>query len=923
MSRIRAIVQTGQSIWMDYIQRSFLASGEFERWIELGVTGITSNPTILEQAISDSTDYQAALQQLAAGKASVLEAYESLAIADIQAAADLLRATYDQTGGTDGFVSLEVNPHLSMDADETIAEAHRLFERIDRPNAMIKIPATAPGCRALEALLRQGVNVNVTLIFSVAQYARVLEAFQAGLEARVKNGESVSALASVASFFVSRIDSAIDPQLQHFRATELLGQTAIASATLAYEMFDCMLSSPRWKTLAEAGASPQRPLWASTSTKNPDYPDTMYVDSLIAPNTVNTVPIATLHAVLDHGRTDRSLLLNANGARHILERLTQLSIDLEEVTDGLLDQGLAKFAASFDALTDRLGKQLEGLREPDSVAIGLETNLAGDRTFLPKTLLQLDKDNVARRIWDHDHTLWSSSTDEIDSRLGWLHLPTTIIDQIDDIHRFAQSVKRDGFRQAVLLGMGGSSLAPEVFTKTFGVQETGIPLRVIDTTHPDAIRAAIEPLDPKTTLFLVATKSGTTIETHALFRTCYNLVRHVLPFNECGKRFAAITDPGSPLVGLADKLAFRKIFLNNPNVGGRYAALSHFGLVPASILGIDLEELLRRSAAMIAACAANVPVGDNPGIHLGAALGCLASRGRDKLTMLPIAGLPGFEDWLEQLIAESTGKSGTGIVPIIGEPNLAVNDDNRDRFFVCIEDKAGPDALLRARCRDLVRAGLPLIRVTYNDRFDLGGLFVLWEFATAVAGHILHVHPFDQPDVESSKRRARQLVVTFQERGDLPRSQQESADDEAMPARFAAFLQTTPPNGYVAIQAYLPSPPDDETAGLLSELRARITHKTTRATTLGYGPRFLHSTGQLHKGGPDNGRFIQLLATAKGDVAIPDRPGSDETSLTYATLLAAQAMGDRQALEDAGRSVLSVALGDDPIASLHRLVADL
>ncbi|MBN1858920.1 transaldolase [Candidatus Bipolaricaulota bacterium] len=369
MSRVRAIVQHGQSIWMDYIRRSFLESGEFERWIELGVTGITSNPTILEQAVIHSTDYEAALQRLAASGARVQEAYESLAIADIQMASDLLRATYDQSGGKDGFASLEVNPHLSMDADATVAEAHRLFEQIDRPNAMIKVPATPAGCRALEALLRRGINVNVTLIFCVSQYAHVLEAFQRGLESRIERGESVSTLASVASFFVSRIDSAIDPQLKRLRATELLGQTAIASATLAYEMFDQMLSSPRWQALAEAGASPQRPLWASTSTKNPDYPDTLYVDSLIAPSTVNTIPLNTLHAVLDHGRVDRTLFPDADGARNILRRLGQLNIDLETVTDELLAQGLGKFEASFDALADRLGKQLDRLREPDPAAI--------------------------------------------------------------------------------------------------------------------------------------------------------------------------------------------------------------------------------------------------------------------------------------------------------------------------------------------------------------------------------------------------------------------------------------------------------------------------------------------------------------------------------------------------------------------------
>ena len=354
MSNIRLISQAGQSVWMDHIQRSFLAFGELERWIELGISGVTSNPTILQQAIAGGTDYESSLQRLASSDVSVLEAYESLAIADIQAAADLLRPTHDESGGKDGYVSLEVDPRLAMDVDATVAQARRLFKRIDRPNAMIKVPATTAGCRALERLIGEGINVNVTLIFSVWRYADVLDAFQRGLENRIERGEPVSNIASVASFFVSRIDSAVDPLLKQRHATELLGQTAIASAALVYDTFEKSLSSSRWKGLAAAGAYPQRPLWASTSTKNPAYPDTLYVDSLIAPETVNTVPLKTLNAVLDHGRIDRSRLPDADGARSIVTHLEQRDVDLAAVTDELLTQGLDKFEASFEALIGKI-----------------------------------------------------------------------------------------------------------------------------------------------------------------------------------------------------------------------------------------------------------------------------------------------------------------------------------------------------------------------------------------------------------------------------------------------------------------------------------------------------------------------------------------------------------------------------------------
>ena len=921
MSRIRSIAQAAQSIWMDHIQRSFLASGEFERWIELGVTGITSNPTILERAISSSTDYESALQRLASSGASVMEAYESLAITDIQAAADLLRPTYNRTGGTDGYVSLEVDPRLAMDVDATIAHARRLFQRIDRPNAMIKVPATEAGCLALAPLIAEGININVTLIFSVDRYADVLEAFQRGLEKRIEQGESISRIASVASFFVSRIDSAVDSLLQERNMTEILGQTAIASAALVYDTFERSLSSPRWKDLAAAGACPQRPLWASTSTKNPAYPDTLYVDALIAPRTVNTVPLHTLNAVLDHGRIDETRLPDPESAHSIMTRLKQRDVDLAATTDELLVQGLDKFEASFAALIDQIGERLAGYGRIGHDPVHVEIDAGEDHRKLTATLEHLDEDRVAERIWNHDHTLWSSSASEIENRLDWLHTPQTYPGQIDALHQFTQAIRKDGIRNAVLLGMGGSSLAANVFRQSFGAQPEGIPLQIIDTTHPDAIRAVIDPLDPQTTLFLVATKSGTTIETLSLFRSCYDRARHVLPFAECGRRFAAITDPGSPLTALAERLAFREVFLNTPNLGGRYSALSHFGLVPASLLGIDIDALLATAQAMAEACATDAFTGGNPGIRLGAALATLAAEGRDKLTVLPSSALPGFDDWLEQLIAESTGKAGTGIIPVVGEPELGRSDYGQDRLFVAIETDAGSAAPLRARSREFERDGHPLIRIRAKDPHDLGSLFILWEFATAVAGHIMGIHPFNQPDVEASKQRARQNVEAAREQGQALLLGLAAGNEKTARDRLDAFVKSIPVHGYAAIHAYLPSSP--ETDALLADLRASIARSAHCATTAGYGPRFLHSTGQLHKGGPKSGRYIQLLSSPENDLAIPDEAGSEQTSLTFATLLAAQAMGDRQALEDAGRSVVSVMLGRRPAEALRTLLMDI
>ena len=519
-----------------------------------------------------------------------------------------------------------------------------------------------------------------------------------------------------------------------------------------------------------------------------------------------------------------------------------------------------------------------------------------------RLLSQLEESAVIPRIWAHDHTVWKESSTEITNRLAWLHLPETMQAEIDRLIQFADHVRDENVRHVLLLGMGGSSLAPEVLGHTFGASDGHPDLTVLDSTHPEAVLAVEDRLDLARTLFIVATKSGTTTETLSFFRYFYARASEVLGRSEAGRRFVAITDPESPLVPLAKAHGFREIFRNDPHLGGRYAALSLFGLVPAALLGIDLPSLLRSARQMSEACAGRVPPQDHPAGRLGAFLAAAAQVGRDKATFILSEPVRSFGSWVEQLIAESTGKEGTGILPVIGEPPGPPDAYDVDRVFLHIRNEG--DRAQDAAVDALADAGHPVARLDLQETIELGGQYFLWELATAIVGHVLRINPFDQPNVESAKSLAREMVQRFRRTGALPKTPFEAPDPEIL----GHFLHGGLPGDYVALQAYLPPTPG--AADALCRLRTAIRDRWRRATTVGFGPRFLHSTGQLHKGDRGNGLFIQLLVDPERDVPIPDDDGS---TLTFGTLIAAQAGGDRRALIDAGRRVLTIRL-DRPYA---------
>lgn len=532
------------------------------------------------------------------------------------------------------------------------------------------------------------------------------------------------------------------------------------------------------------------------------------------------------------------------------------------------------------------------------------------QTAVEKSLNHISRERIIARIWQKDHTVWRKDPAEISNRLGWLDCVEVTRKFFNDINSFVEDVRKEGFTDALLMGMGGSSLAPEVFRLTFGMKQGYLDLHVLDSTHPEAILEYEKKLNPEKTLYIVSTKSGGTVETMSFMKYFFTSVSKKLGKENASKHFIAITDPGSGLEEMAKKLNFRKIFLNDPDIGGRFSSLSLFGIVPAALVGIEIEKLFDETAKMVDVCK-HLEVSENSGAKLGGIIGSWAKEGLDKLTLLISPKLKYLGGWLEQLIAESTGKDGKGILPVDLEPSIEVNEYGKDRVFVHINLPG--DNFFDKKVSEIKSAGFPVIEIELIDIYQLGAEFFRWEFATAVAGFVLDVQPFDQPNVESAKIAARAMMNAYQEKGKLPEIKTERKEDS-----ISSFLtETKSGKNYVSIQAYLK--PDEIAWQQLQSLRLKILEKYKIATTLGYGPRFLHSTGQLHKGDSGNGYFIQLISEIINDAAIPDVVGSDDSSISFGTLILAQALGDRQALIDNNRKVLTINLGKDVIGYLSKL----
>jgi transaldolase/glucose-6-phosphate isomerase len=905
---IGRLSELGTSAWLDSIRRSMLTGGDLRRLVEEdGVVGVTSNPSIFEQAILGSPDYDERLAELTHNGNGVEDIYWTLAIEDVQGAADVLRPVWERTGGVDGYVSLEVAPSVARDSEATLAMARDLWERCGRPNVMIKIPGTPEGVPAIRAAIAEGININVTLLFSLDAWAAIAEAWLAGLEDRAAAGEPVDHVASVASFFVSRVDTAADKRLKALGRTELCGRAAVANAQLAYERWQELVAGERFAALKAKGARPQRLLWASTGTKDPAYSDVMYVAELAGPETVNTMPLATLLAYQDHGEAIEPLLPDAAPAAHAtIDAVEAAGVSLQEVTDELLEAGIVQFADAMERLLAGVERRRAAViaGEPASVEARLTDEQA---RAIGGRAAWAHEQHLLRRVWSRDDALWAAGDDKPSERLGWLTIADHSLEQLDDVLAFAAELRAEGFSDCALLGMGGSSLAPEVLWQTFGAAADGLRLHVLDSTHPDAVAALEAELPLARTLFLVSSKSGGTLEPRSMHAHFHALAPD-------GRQWAAITDPGTSLEALAREQGFRRVFHGAPDIGGRYSALSAFGIVPAALIGADARGLLERARVAAAAADPSLPPGCAPALWLGCALGELAQGGRDKLTLVVDEPLRSLGLWLEQLVAESTGKHGKGIVPVADEPLAGPEAYGGDRVFVHLHRTTGEgDAEAAERLDALAEAGHPVIAFPFDEPLDLGALFFHWELAVAVAGAVIGVNPFDQPDVQSAKDATVATIEAYARDGAFPAEDSSAASGDEAASALRELLDAKAGTGaYVATMAYLaPDPAVDEA---LTALRVAIRDRTKAATTVGYGPRFLHSTGQLHKGGAPTGVFVQLLDDGRADVQIPGQP------YAFGALVRAQAIGDAQALRSHA-PFLRIELGEDPAGAIRRLAA--
>jgi transaldolase/glucose-6-phosphate isomerase len=914
MSVISEVTAQGQSIWFDYIQRSMIFEGRLHQMVqEDSLRGVTSNPSIFNKAIGDSADYAPAMRAAVRLGGGPKDVFEQIAITDIQMAADVLRPVYTETEALDGYVSLEVSPYLAFDTDGTIIEAVRLWSEVARENLMIKIPATNEGLEAIEYCIAEGINVNVTLLFAVDAYERVAWAYIQGLEKRLARGEDISRIASVASFFISRIDAAVDKELDQKHASAnseakstiegLKGKIAIANAKVAYQKYQEICQTERYQKLVAAGAKPQRLLWASTSTKNPSYRDVMYIEELIGPDTVNTVPEKTYDAFKDHGSAEPRLLDGLEDAEKSLVKLNELGVSLSEITDELLAKGVIAFADAFDELLGTVESRRRSFLGPDLCSLQIQA--PNQKEEIQEGLDALRKDGFGRRLWDKDEQLFEGK----DSRrsMGWLTDPQELQEQLFALSDFADDIEESGIDSVVWLGTGGSARSARVFSEILPAWEAAPALYFLDSTHPDAIKEVESKINLETTAFIVASKSGCTAEPRALADYFFEKVGEEATWY-------AITDPDTELEALAESRDFDGLLYAEPDVGGRFASLTAFGLAAPALLGHDLVTLLSETETMIGSCDASCPPAENPGLKLGVALATMSRAGHNKLTLCLGQSLRPFGAHLQQLVDESLGKNGKGLVVVDAEGLAAPTEYGNDRCFVSI---LASGETRSEKLDALIENGHPHLQIDMARPEMIGQLFFLWQIAVSTAGHLLKINPFDQANVEESKKKSREILAADQAlklEDALPGERllgetdaflvygcEDLAQHDDLASGIIEYARGGGSGAYLALLAFLHENPSATES--LQALRRRVRSATQIATSLGFGPSYLHASGQMHKGGIAQGRFVVFT-----DSLLQEDHGT--------RLLNAQAAGDVLALRGQGRGVLRVHLKKGIAAAL-------
>ncbi|MHC1771649.1 MAG: bifunctional transaldolase/phosoglucose isomerase [Flexilinea sp.] len=916
-NKIEKIYELGQSVWYDNIRRCTIRNGELKELIRRGdIRGMTSNPCSFRDAITNSNDYNTAIAPMALAGWNSQKIFLQLSVEDIREAAGLFTDLYIQSEGRDGYISLEINPSFAYNTESTVEEAKRIWTAVNRPNLMVKIPATTNGLEAIRQLTAAGVNINITLIFSEERYIEAAEAYLAGLEERAAGGKPIDKIHSVASVYVCWIDSKIDPLLEEIHrngddqqaltAAELKGKIGIANCRKIYRRFEQIFNSERFRILQDRGARIQRPLWAATNCINHQFPDTLYIDSLIGKNTISTVDPDTLTAILDHGRIKAGLPAPDAEIDETFSKLAGIGLSFNAITEQLEEEGVNTFEAAFKSMLGDLEKRTGFI----------QTSLGELYEPVFRNFKKIEENSVLPRIFAKDPTVWTFDTQaypEIRNRLGWLDVQNNTAKSIDEFRGILKSLREDGIKKILLLGMGGSSLAPEVMALTFhNISE--MKLSIVDSTDPGQVLAAGRDNPAEETVYIISSKSGGTAEVRAFLDYFYAKAKESLG-EKAGSHFIAITDPGTQLERTAKDLNFRSIVLSDASVGGRFSAITPFGVLPATLIGIDPAIVLEKVNGIAKKSTPSNPVGSNEGAALGVYMGTAALNGRDKFTILTDPELSSFGSWLEQLIAESSGKNGKGIVPVDIEPKVDPAEYGRDRAFVYVDYSGTQDAFVEK----LIAAGQPVLTIKIAELPDLFAEFYRWEIAISVACSLLEVNAFDQPNVQDSKNRTVAKINEYKEKGRLeePETVWEKdgvkayfnfESDELREAKnpadlLAKFIKLAKSGkDYVAINAYLPR---NET--LLEELqsvRKQILDQSGCATTLGFGPRFQHSTGQLHKGGANNGVFIQLVANCPKDTEIPNE------GMTFSVLERAQALGDFEALLAMERRAIRIDLGD-------------
>ena len=913
MNRSLKLYKLGQSIWFDNVDRSLIENGWLADQIDnKTIFGVTSNPSIFQKAISTGTTYSTDIQTMVWAGLSPEAIYENLVIADIQSVADLFSLLYQVSKKKDGYVSLEVDPALAYDADRTVREAKRLWQSVDRENLMIKIPATTAGISAIKRVISAGINVNVTLIFSTERYMQVIDAYYSGLEERIEKRLPIDHIHSVASFFISRMDVMIENMInpsknkRDFLEKDLhhvLGKIGIQNALNAYAAFEESINAKRFQDISNAGGNFQRPLWASTGTKNPSYSDVLYIDKMVLPHTVNTVPPQTFKALLDHGQTEViSVKDSKKDFAKSIKLLNDNHIDIQKVFLDLEKEGVEKFISAQKLLLDTIGEASQRFSAQVRFAPGI----------IPQRMLALEEDRFIERFYQPDVSLFTINKEEeqeVLHRMGWIDAPEKSRKIIPFAEKLLKDVLADGFSHAVVLGMGGSSLAPEVFSEVFrkhrSLNNECLQLSILDSTDPDQITAKLKSIHLTKTLFIASSKSGTTAEMKSLVAYFMKLLREE-GVQEIGKHFICITDPKTPLESFARENTFRHVFNADPNVGGRYSAMIAFGLVPAVFAGIDGNLLLDKAEAMRQKCA-RIKIDQNPAFILATILSEAYSQNIDKLTILADDEYVSFGSWLEQLVAESSGKNGKGLIPIDREPIVDPSKYSRGRIFYYLRQDGKYDQLVGI----LRTNGYNVLESQMVDRYDLSAEMYKWEIAIAAFCCMNGVNPFNQPNVQASKSLALKMIEEFRRSPEMVDGNRifenetialytsqdnlhEFSDDE----KILENIWKPETGDFYAINAFIPRTRINE--DLLSGLRKKLIEKYSLPVTLGFGPRFLHSTGQLHKGGKNNGIFIVLTQKPLIDLEIPGE------GINFSTLESAQALGDMQALQTHQRRVIRI-----------------